>query len=176
MLNKVDMVILAVVIFFFCRGLYRGFFKEMASLAGVILGIWLGNQYYPRLAEFLKSWLPLEAYLPWIAFGLIFFAVILCFHVIGVWLKKIFQKVFLGWADRLVGGVLALLKGVLILYLALVALTILAPSQARTVADSRLAPLVVRSYQFVAQSMTHVPYSGWKERLMEQKGKLEDLF
>ncbi len=38
-MNVLDGLILAILVFFLIRGIFRGFFKEIGSLAGVILGI-----------------------------------------------------------------------------------------------------------------------------------------
>jgi len=57
-MNLLDIIILVVMIFLIVRGIFRGFFMEIASLAGVILGILLGLHYYPQATEILKPHLP----------------------------------------------------------------------------------------------------------------------
>ena len=75
-MNPLDLVIIAVMVFFIVRGIFRGFFREIGSLAGVILGIWLAVHYQPQMGSYLKSYVPTLEYLPLISFGLIFVIVL----------------------------------------------------------------------------------------------------
>ncbi|MBW2205067.1 MAG: CvpA family protein, partial [Deltaproteobacteria bacterium] len=40
-MNLLDLIIIACMVFLIVRGIFRGFIREVGSLAGVILGIWL---------------------------------------------------------------------------------------------------------------------------------------
>ena len=62
-MNLLDMMILAVMLFLLIRGVMRGFFREIGSLAGVILGIWLGNVFQPQMTGILRPYFPVQALL-----------------------------------------------------------------------------------------------------------------
>lgn len=148
-MNILDIIIIAAVIFFLIRGIFRGIVREIGSLAGVVLGIWLANAYHPQLAGLLKGLIPPGKYLPLIAFALIFLVVLVLCNLLGWLFKKFFQKIFLGWVDRILGACLALLKGVFLSYLIIVLVTFLAPQDSSLVTKSRLAPAIITSYQAV---------------------------
>ena len=148
-MNILDIIIIAAMIFFLIRGIFRGIVREIGSLAGVVLGIWLANAYHPQLAGLLKGLIPPGKYLPLIAFALIFLVVLVLGNLLGWLFKKLFQKIFLGWVDRILGACLALLKGVFLSYLIIVLVTFLAPQDSSLVTKSRLAPAIITSYQAV---------------------------
>ena len=78
-MNPLDLIIIATMVFFIVRGIFRGFFKEIGSLAGVIFGIWIAAVYQPQMTEYLKTYIPTGRFLPLISLALIFFIVlVLC--------------------------------------------------------------------------------------------------
>jgi membrane protein required for colicin V production len=143
----------------------RGFFREVASLAGVVCGIWLGIVYQEQLEVYLEPYLSAVSFLPLLSFGIIFAAVLCSCNLVGWLLKLIVNKLFFGWADRSLGAGLAVLKGIIITYLAIVLITFAVPSQTPLIAESRLAPVIVASYQAVAGMISPGAYEKWKSRL-----------
>ncbi|MBW1857845.1 MAG: CvpA family protein [Deltaproteobacteria bacterium] len=67
-MNILDYIILGLMAFFVVKGIFRGFFREISSLAGIIFGIWIGNHYHPQMADLLKTYIPLEKSLSLISF------------------------------------------------------------------------------------------------------------
>ena len=67
-MNILDYIILGLLAFFVVKGIFRGFFREISSLLGIIFGIWIGNRYHLQIANFLKAYVPLERALPVISF------------------------------------------------------------------------------------------------------------
>ena len=80
-MNLLDMIIIAGMIFVILRGIFRGFFRETGSLAGVVIGIWLANAYQPRMSDYLSSYLPPSKFLPLISFAGICLLLSKIFHV-----------------------------------------------------------------------------------------------
>ncbi len=171
-MNILDIIIIAAVIFFLIRGIFRGIVREIGSLAGVVLGIWLANAYHPQVAVFLKSFIPPGQYLPLTAFALIFLVVLVLCNLLGWLFKKLFQKIFLGWVDRVLGACLALLKGIFLSYLIIVLVTFLAPQDSSLVTQSRLAPVIITSYQ----TMIGLIPPGFHEKLKKSFEKQKDNF
>lgn len=176
-MNLLDIVILVAMIFLVVRGIFRGFFMEIASLAGVVLGILLGLHFYPQMTEILKPHLPsFEIFaLQLISFAAIFAAILILSNLVGWGLKTLSKKTFLGWTDKGLGAGLAVLKGILISYLAIVILTFFVPSKAPLVAKSKLAPLIITSYQSIVSFVSPNSYQSWKRRFMEQKKKINKV-
>jgi len=174
-MNLLDMIILGIIAFLLVRGIFRGFFREIASLAGVVLGIWIANVYQPGVTEYLKAYLPSGMLLPLISFGLIFAVVLVLCNLAGWGLKMMAKKTALGWADRSLGAGLAVLKGIIIIYLAIVMLTFFVPSKTPLIAKSRLAPLIIASYQSMVSIISPDLYQRWKRRFIEEKEKMDDV-
>ena len=171
-MNVLDIIIIATMIFFVVKGVLRGFIREVASLSGIILGIWLANEYHPYMTTYLKSHLPETAYLPLISFAAIFILILLLCNLFGWGLKQFFNKIFLGWLDRTLGAGLAVLKGVILTYLVIVLLTFFLPARTPLMAESVLAPWIIVSYQAVVGLVSPDHYERWKERLV---GKAREM-
>lgn len=171
-MNILDIIIITAVVFFLIRGIFRGIVREIGSLAGVVLGIWLANAYHPQLAGLLNGFIPPGNYLPLIAFALIFLVVLVLCNVLGWLFKKFFQKIFLGWVDRILGACLALLKGLVLSYLIIVLVIFLAPQRSPLVTQSRLAPFIITSYQ----TMIGLIPSGFHEKLKKTFDQQKDNF
>jgi membrane protein required for colicin V production len=174
-MNILDIIIIAAVIFFLIRGIFRGIVREIGSLAGVVLGIWLANAYHPQVVVFLKGFIPPGKYLPVIAFAMIFLVVLVLCNLLGWLFKKLFQKIFLGWVDRILGACLALLKGVFLSYLIIVLVTFLAPQDSSLVTQSRLAPVIITSYQTMIGLIPPGFHEKLKKTFENQKDNLQEV-
>jgi membrane protein required for colicin V production len=175
-MSILDIIIIAAVIFFLVRGIYRGLVREVGSLAGVILGIWLGNLYHPEVAIFLKEVLPPGKYIPIVAFALIFLVILVLCNLLGWLFKKFFQKIFLGWVDRILGAGLALLKSLVLCYLLIVLITFLAPRDSTIIKDSRLAPVIISSYQAMIKRIPSSSQEKLKDSFEQKKEDLQQIF
>lgn len=174
-MNLLDIIITITMIFLLVRGIIRGFFREIASLAGVILGIIFANQFQPEMTSYLEAYLPAGKFLPLISFGLLFAVVFVLCGISGWLLNMAFKKVFLGWADRTLGAGLAILKGIIITYLVIVLLTFFVPSKTPLIAGSRLAPLIVASYQSVVGLISPDFFNKLKSEILEDKKKIDKV-
>ena len=96
---------------------------------------------------------------------------VLC-NVFAWLLHKFLRKVFLGWADRTLGAGLAILKGVVIIYFAIVLMTYFVPSKSPFITDSKLAPVIVHSYQSVVGFLSPGTYENLKKRFTGQKERI----
>ena len=95
-MNLLDLIIISTMVFLVIRGIFRGFFKEIGSLVGVILGIWLANLYQPQMTAYLKEYLPSTVFLPFISFAVIFGLVLVLCNLAGWGLNLLLKKAFLG--------------------------------------------------------------------------------
>ena len=164
-MNLLDLVIVSTLIFLVVKGLIRGFIRELASLAGVILGILLGNHFQPEMTLYLKSYLPSTEYLPLVSFASLFALVFITCNLLGFLLKLLFSKAFLGWLDRTLGVCLALAKGVILIYLVIVILMFFMPAKTPLIAQSKLAPWIIVSYQSMINLISPNQYENFRKRL-----------
>jgi membrane protein required for colicin V production len=174
-MNILDIIISGLVAFFLIKGIFRGFFREIASLAGVVFGIVIGNHYHPQMAAYLKAYIPLEQSLPLVSFIILFIAVIIVFYLVGLLLHGLFKRLLIGWFDRALGICFALIKGIIISYLLLVLLTFFVPSTSPLIADSKCARLVINTYQSMARLISPHIYREWKARISKESKKLEKV-
>lgn len=112
-MNYLDLIFILITGFFCVRGFFRGLILEITSIAGVIGGFILANNYYEQLAPHLATvispkWADVTAY------ALIFIGVLLAAAIISSLLRKIIGAAGAAWLDYTFGGVLGGAKGVLL--------------------------------------------------------------
>ncbi len=110
-MNLIDIVILLLCVPAVFRGLSKGFIAQAASLVALVLGAWMSFHFSSAVVEWLGSAIDLSpTLLQVIAFTLILVAVFLGLTVLGKMLEGIVKIVMLGWLNKLLGVVFALLK------------------------------------------------------------------
>ncbi|RJR42192.1 MAG: CvpA family protein [Desulfobacteraceae bacterium] len=173
-MNLLDILIISTVLFFIIKGLIRGFIREIASLAGVVLGVFFAARHQHEMTEFLKQFLNPGQYLPLLSFIVIFVCVVVVCNLAGWLIRLVLKKAPLGWLDRLLGLCFALLKGVVITYLVIVVLTFFLPSGTPLIARSKVCPWIVFSYQSMAGLISPDHYQKWKQRFIQKTGELSE--
>ena len=171
-MNILDFIILGLIIFFVIKGIFRGFFREISSLAGIVFGIWIGNHYHPQMANLLKAYIPLEKFLPLISIIILFISVVILFNLFGILLHHLFKRLFIGWFDRGLGIGFALIKGIIISYLLIVLLTFFMPSKSPLIAKSTAARTVIVTYQSMSRLISPDLYKTWKKRIYKESKKV----
>jgi membrane protein required for colicin V production len=159
-------------IFFMVKGLVRGFIRELGSLAGVIFGVWLGIRAQPQMTGYLDKYLPFIRFLPLISFLAIFTMALILGNFSGWILRLILGRAFTGRGGRTLGAGLATLKGVIIIYLAIVLLTFSIPSQTPLIAESKFSPFIITSYQSMIGFFSQ---DHFKRLLKKIKDKKDDV-
>ncbi len=167
-MNILDFIILGLIAFFLIKGIFRGFFREIASLAGIIVGLVIGNHYHPQMATYLRAYIPLEKALPLISFIIVFILVVIGFHLLGFLLHSLFKRLLIGWFDRALGISFALIKGIVLSYLLIVLLTFFMPSTSPLIAKSKSARLVIITYQSMARLISPDLYQAWKKKIAKE--------
>jgi len=169
-MNVLDIGIIVITIFFVVRGIFRGFFREIGSICGLILGIWVANSYYNILAEYIYPHIGMDwrdDILPFICFALIFIIVMVGCFFIGLALHRFAKAVFFEWLDRSLGATLSLVKAVLISYLIILTVTFFIPSQQPIITKSKLAPVIISLYQAGSDMIPRETYERWKSRFFD---------
>ena len=138
-MSVADWIILAFLVFSTIAAAYQGFFREAFRLAGLVVGYLLAAWQYHRPAEWFAPYLK-SVWIGEIAgFLIIFFAVLILAGVAGRITRWMMKEAGLSTIDRILGGVLGLLKGVLVVSVVLTAMAAFAPA-AKWLAGSGLAP------------------------------------
>jgi len=117
-MNYIDYTILAVIVFFVIRGLFRGLLNEVFGLVGILLSVIVATKLMSDAANWLKQIVDIPPTLSTIlGFILVFAAVQLAIQLLNHLLQKIIKLTFLSWLDKLAGGLIGFLKGALIVSL-----------------------------------------------------------
>jgi membrane protein required for colicin V production len=133
-----DWVIVAVLLLSTAVALSQGFFLELFSLAGVVLGFLLACWEYPLVAGHLgfidQRWVA-----DIVAFFIVFLLLAILAGTIGRIVSWGVKQAGLRWMDRLLGGAFGLLRGALVVTVIVMATAAFAP-QSQWLARSSLAP------------------------------------
>ena len=115
-MNWIDFIIVILVVLSVISGFSNGLVKEVASLIGLILGIWGAIKFSNFTAAKLYEWFNMSGdYVGIIAFVITFCAIVICIHFIGVLADKVVDAVQLGFLNRLLGMAFGAVKNILIL-------------------------------------------------------------
>lgn len=148
-MNALDFGVIAIILLFLVRGIWIGFVRQLASLAGLILGYLFAGRYYeqisPRLSSVISS--PQLAFL--VTYVLLFLAVFLGVMALGFVLKKVMSLSLLGWFDRLLGGIFGLVKAGVVVTVGFMVLSGLLADNNPLMANSLAAPHLTKSSEFL---------------------------
>lgn len=142
-MNGIDIAILVILCGFLLKGLLRGLFKEVCSLAGLFVGAFLAFRYHGPLADTLLKSVDLPAQIAvTITFTVLFLATMTFFLVLGFLLSRFVKLLFLGGFNRMIGGLFGLSQGVLLLAVVIFALSLqpLPWGMDKVMAEAYLAP------------------------------------
>ena len=114
-MSFLDIIVCALLVFAFYKGVVNGLFIELASLISLVLGIYFAVKFSSFMKEILMEyvkWNPNSIQI--VAFILTFIVVVIAIHLLGKFLTGIANFAFLGWLNKLGGGFFRVLKTVLI--------------------------------------------------------------
>jgi membrane protein required for colicin V production len=115
-MNWIDAVIVIILIISFVTGFIHGLVKEVASLAGLILGIWGAIKFSAFTAAKLYDWFDMTGqFVGIIAFLVTFGMIVVVIHFIGIIADRLVDAVALGFLNRILGMIFGVFKSVLIM-------------------------------------------------------------
>ena len=115
-MSYLDLFFVVVIAWGAYSGFSKGLIKELASILGVIFGIFLAKNYYPYLDIKLKPIFESEAgFISILSAILIFLFTIMVFKIIARFLTKFLKIIALGLLNRIIGSVFGIFKTVLLL-------------------------------------------------------------
>ena len=122
-MNGLDIALTVVLLFFFLRGIFRGFIKEIIGVIGLAAGFYLASKYYPAMAEHVKPLVQNLAYRQAIGFQVVFLASFFIISLIGVLIDKLIKLTISQFSNGIFGAVIGLTKGVVLCAVVLMATT-----------------------------------------------------
>ena len=115
-MNFIDILIIIPVLWGFWRGFMKGVVMEVATLVAFFLGVWGGMKFSDLIAGYIREWFTTESpYVPLIAFGLVFVAILIAVFALARFIDKSMEKSPLTIFNKLAGGAFGGFKFLLIL-------------------------------------------------------------
>ncbi len=110
-MNTLDIVIIVLLAAGLIRGLFNGFFVEIASLISLILGVYIASNFSHYIGNYLVKYISLEEqYIKLVSFIITFILVVLGVALLGKLITKVADEASLGLANRIAGGLFGALK------------------------------------------------------------------
>ena len=153
-MSVADWVILAFIFLSMVTAASQGFFFELFSLAGVVVGYIVAVWEYYRLAAWFQPYVKAQWVSDLLGFLLVFVAIVALASILGKIVRKLVKEVGLSWFDRFLGAVFGVVRGCLAGSVLLMAQASFAPDS-NWLAGSQLAPyflVVGRAAIWVAPS------------------------
>jgi membrane protein required for colicin V production len=139
-MNLADLLIIIVLVVSVVSAFVKGFFVEIFSLGGIVLGLFIAAANYGGFSLWVLRVVHHRAAANLIAFLLIALAVMVVAAVVGRLLRGLFRGVGLGIVDRLLGALFGLVEGCVVVTLVLMGIVAFLPRQ-DWLSNSRLAPV-----------------------------------
>ena len=106
-MNTLDIIFAAVVVIGFFIGCYKGIIQQLTLGAGIVIGLLQAILFYQTLGSKLFEWTGWNSIFCYLlAAVLIFVVIVALFQLIGKIIRWFFSLILLGFADRLLGGLL----------------------------------------------------------------------
>jgi len=110
-MNYLDIIIAILLIIAIVSGYRKGFIHQLASLAALILGIFLAVKFSKLISPFLNEHFTSSANVAKVlAFVIVFIIVMILVHLLGRFLEKTFEEIELGPLNKLAGCIFSLIK------------------------------------------------------------------
>jgi membrane protein required for colicin V production len=157
----IDFTFAALLILAIIKGYQKGFIIAIFSIIAFIIGLAAALKLSTAVAAYLKDSISISAkWLPFIAFALVFFAVIILVRLGAKLIERTFQAVMLGWLNR-IGGILLYAA----LYLIILSIFIFYAEKLQL-----LQPEAINS------SQTYHFIQPWGPKVMDNFGRLIPVF
>lgn len=121
-MNGLDWLIVGILLISVVMAAAQGFFFELFSLAGAVIGYLLAAWEYKEVALWLLPYVKNEWVAQSAAFFLIFIGAVILAGIVGRIARWAVQGVGLRWFDRLLGAAFGLLRGSLVVMVLVMAL------------------------------------------------------
>jgi len=170
-MTALDIGVIVVTAFFLVRGVWIGFVRQIAFLLALFLGYAAAGRYYPAFSQYLTGISSPQLRFV-VTYGLLFFTTYVLTMVLGLGLKRVMQITFLGWFDRLLGGIFGLGKAVFITTMLFMALTGIFTSSSVFIEKAFFAKYLLITSQAVTSIIKD---SDLKEDLLPKKPAISEL-
>jgi membrane protein required for colicin V production len=138
-MNLFDLAILVTLCYCLIRGVFTGLIRELFSLTGALVGFLAASTCYLEVTKFLSRWISDASQIKILSFPSIFLGFLIVMSVLGRIVKHLLKIDLLSGVDSTFGAGIAIIKGILIVSVFLLALTAFLPGNGLLVKNSLLS-------------------------------------
>lgn len=110
-MNYIDIIILLFLLYGAFRGFAKGLIIEVATLVGLVLGVYVAIRYSPFSEGILRDFLNVSSrYISYIALAVTFILVVIVVYILGKLLTKLVDVIALGLVNKLLGTLFGIAK------------------------------------------------------------------
>jgi len=110
-ISILDIILLVPLVWFTYKGFSKGLIIELATLVGLLLGIYIAGNFSFYTADFLRDKFDFHSqYMNIISFTLTFIGVVILVMLFGKSLEKVINLLMLSFINKLAGALFGLLK------------------------------------------------------------------
>ena len=121
-MSIIDIILLICFVPAVINGIRKGFISQVISIVSIIAGVWVSYEFSTIVAEWIGQYIQAsENVLHLVAFALIMVGVFLLLALLARLIESLVNFVMLGWLNKLLGVVFALIKSGLIIGLVIMA-------------------------------------------------------
>ncbi len=139
-LNRLDVILIVVFVFFLLRGLIKGGILVLFSSIGFVAAFFVAFQYYRVLALMIHSIVETWKHVEVISFVIIFFLTWFSIGGLGHWVGKLLRKFGLGFLDRMLGAVVGVVIALIVNACIITSAALFLPSDHPFLINSKIAP------------------------------------
>jgi membrane protein required for colicin V production len=153
-------VILGVAVF---SGLRKGMIRIGIGVVASILGFLLASWFYGIAGGFLAPYIPYRGLANFLGFMIVFGSVMIAGSLLAAVVGKGFKLVGLSWLDRLAGGAIGLVLGLIICVVLMMVQLAFTPARPPVaITGSVIAPYVLESAKYLSAMTPHEIKNGFR--------------
>lgn len=175
-MHWLDILIITVILFFCLIGISRGLISQIFSFAAIIGGFIAGIILYDLAGKLLIQYNLVETTSSSLLLGFMLVVVItfVVIQILGWFTARMIGKLKLGWLNRLAGGVVGIIIGVIVTFFLLSWLNLYIIRDASAKKDSVMAPYVEEGYGMIIAAIPgdlSKGYEATKKKIREEGEK-----
>jgi len=137
-MTGIDYAFIAVIVISTLFSLLRGFIKEAVSLGTWIVAMWISTTFASNLSNFMPESIENPAFRMGLAFVALFVATLILGVMVNILLNQVVNKTGLSGVDRALGTVFGLARGVLIVTVVVILVSLTSAQEQDFWKDSQL--------------------------------------
>ncbi len=132
MMNPIDIAIIGILLFSAVISFLRGFVREVLSLIAWIVAVAIAVHYSPKFAALLLPYIDIVKIRVAVSFGILLVLTLVAAMIVNFALRQVVRITGFGGADRIIGILFGLIRGMVVVCVLVLAAHLLTPLPAHT--------------------------------------------